>query len=124
MDSLELQLARTRVRRSIRPFVQRLAVVRLVRERRDEERETPGGAFIREGIREVVIQEGSAGRVRRGQDQEAGGSGGVSGADLLNAAGQESPTAQKKRWQGWKDLNPQPSDLESDALPIELHPCR
>lgn len=25
--------------------------------------------------------------------------------------------------QGWKDLNPQPADLESTALPVELHPC-
>lgn len=26
-------------------------------------------------------------------------------------------------WQGWQDLNPQPTDLESATLPIELHPC-
>ena len=26
-------------------------------------------------------------------------------------------------WQGRRDLNPQPSVLETDALPIELHPC-
>jgi hypothetical protein len=28
-----------------------------------------------------------------------------------------------KLWQRWRDLNPQPSDLESGALPIELHQC-
>jgi hypothetical protein len=26
-------------------------------------------------------------------------------------------------WQGQKDLNPQPTDLESATLPIELYPC-
>jgi hypothetical protein len=25
-------------------------------------------------------------------------------------------------WQGWQESNPQPSLLESAALPIELHP--
>lgn len=28
-----------------------------------------------------------------------------------------------KKWQGRQDLNPQPSVLETDALPIELLPC-
>ena len=26
------------------------------------------------------------------------------------------------KWQGWQELNPRPSLLESDALPTELHP--
>ncbi len=26
-------------------------------------------------------------------------------------------------WQGWQGSNPQPTDLESATLPIELHPC-
>ena len=29
----------------------------------------------------------------------------------------------KKEWHGRQELNPQPTDLESVALPIELHPC-
>ena len=28
------------------------------------------------------------------------------------------------KWQGWRDSNSQHSDLESDVLPLELHPCR
>ena len=27
------------------------------------------------------------------------------------------------RWQGHKDLNPEPTVLETAALPIELYPC-
>src|SRR6478752_317422 len=29
----------------------------------------------------------------------------------------------KKKWQEWRDSNPRPSVLETDALPAELHSC-
>ena len=33
------------------------------------------------------------------------------------------PNSHIKKWQGQKDLNPQPMVLETTTLPIELYPC-
>src|SRR6185312_5311638 len=34
-----------------------------------------------------------------------------------------APTLQARGWQEWRDSNPRPSVLETDALPTELHSC-
>ena len=43
--------------------------------------------------------------------------------NLLNLFIQFKGKHLKKSWQAREDLNPQPSDLESGALPIELQAC-
>ena len=35
---------------------------------------------------------------------------------------QKTPAARGRLWQGHKDLNPEPTVLETAALPIELYP--
>ena len=35
----------------------------------------------------------------------------------------EAPFVDVEKWQEWRDSNPRPSVLETDALPTELHSC-
>jgi hypothetical protein len=49
------------------------------------------------------------------------------GPDSAPASPWGVPAGPQRRWQARRDSNPQPSDLESDALPIRatgLHPFR
>ena len=44
-------------------------------------------------------------------------------ADFESATSTSSITSANILWQGHKDLNPEPSVLETAVLPIELYPC-
>ncbi len=41
---------------------------------------------------------------------------------LTTSAGFQTTLTLRIRWQGQRESNPQPSVLETDALPIELYP--
>ena len=64
-------------------------------------------------ILHLNIQNGGGGQIRTAEPE---------GADLQSAAFSHFATPPaKKQWCRQEDLNPQPTDYKSVALPVELH---